>query len=242
MTDPPRFVTAPEHVRALDFDHVLVLINYRTSNVQCLLPNAAKLWHDAATTGQLTTLPPTLSTRLLATGFLRPSATPTPWPAPLPAKSAPASWGSAEHTAGTIHPAPSPGTLTATAALAAVLALTRLGPRSTALHRITTVLARVASTCRHPATHDQAEAAVRAVRRAGWYSPSRTACLEESAATVLFLASRRLSATWCHGVAPDPVRLHAWVQTDDGSPAAEPPSTHAYTPALTIGGHHQHQL
>ncbi|WP_274919155.1 lasso peptide biosynthesis B2 protein [Streptomyces sp. WZ-12] len=55
-----------------------------------------------------------------------------------------------------------------------------------------------------PATHDQAEAAVRAVHRAGWYSPARTAFLEESAAAVLLLASRRLSVTWCHGVAPDP--------------------------------------
>ncbi|MFB7635645.1 lasso peptide biosynthesis B2 protein [Streptomyces sp. NPDC056149] len=241
MTDPPPFGTAPAHIRALDFGHVLVLINYRTGKVQCLLPNAAKHWHDAAATGRLASLPPALSTQLLTAGLLRPSATPTPWPAPVPAKSAPASWGSAEHTAGTIHPAPSPGTITAAAALTAALTVKRLGPRSAALHRITTVLAKAASTCRRPATHDQAEAAVHAVRRASWYSPARTACLEESAATVLFLASRRLSVTWCHGVAPDPVRLHAWVQTDDGAPAAEPPSTHAYTPALTIGGHHQHR-
>ncbi|MER7150326.1 lasso peptide biosynthesis B2 protein [Streptomyces lydicus] len=49
-------------------------------------------------------------------------------------------------------------------------------------------------------------------------------------------------ATWCHGVAPDPIRLHAWVQTDNGAPVAEPPSTLAYTAALTIGARHQHQL
>ncbi|WP_459250002.1 lasso peptide biosynthesis B2 protein [Streptomyces youssoufiensis] len=73
------------------------------------------------------------------------------------------------------------------------------------------------------------------------HSPARTACLEESAATVLLLAARRLSVTWCHGVAPDPVRLHAWVETDDGVPVAEPPSTFGYTPALTIGGRHQQQ-
>ncbi|MFE5591189.1 lasso peptide biosynthesis B2 protein [Streptomyces sp. NPDC056549] len=78
------------------------------------------------------------------------------------------------------------------------------------------------STAVRPATPEQAESAVLAVRRAAWFSPARTACLEESAAVVLLLASRRRSVVWCHGVAPDPVRLHAWVQTDDGTPAAEP--------------------
>ncbi|WP_369357889.1 lasso peptide biosynthesis B2 protein [Streptomyces sp. cg2] len=242
MADPPRFATAPDHVRALDFGHVLVLINYRTGRVQCLRPDAAAFWHGAAATGRLETVPTALSTRLLADGLLSPSTTPTPWPAPLRAKAATASWGSTEHDAGAVRPTPSRGTATAAAALATVLALKRLGSSSTALRRITTTLAKAASTCRHPATHDQATAAVRAVRRAGWYSPARTACLEESAATVLLLASRGLSVTWCHGVAPDPVRLHAWVQTDDGNPVAEPPSTLAYTPALTIGGHHQHRL
>lgn len=242
MPDSPRFATAPDHVRAMDFGHILVLINYHTGNVTCLLPNAAKHWHEAASTGRLELLPPTLGTQLLVTGLLAPSANLAPWPAPLQAKAAAASWGGAEHDAGAVRPAPGCGTTAATAALTAVLAIKRFGHRSTALHRLTTTLARATSTCRSPATHDQAEAAVRAVRWAGWYSPARTACLEESAATVLLLASRRLSVTWCHGVAPDPVRLHAWVQTDDGTPAAEPPSTHAYTPALTIGGHHQHQL
>ncbi|MQS37048.1 lasso peptide biosynthesis B2 protein [Streptomyces katsurahamanus] len=72
-------------------------------------------------------------------------------------------------------------------------------------------------------------------------SPARTACLEESAAAVLLLASRRLSVTWCHGVAPDPVRLHAWLRTQDEILVAEPHSTLAYTPALTIGARHQRQ-
>ncbi|MFB8141820.1 lasso peptide biosynthesis B2 protein [Streptomyces parvus] len=56
------------------------------------------------------------------------------------------------------------------------------------------------------------------------------------------LATRRLSVVWCHGIAADPVRLHAWVQTVDGGLVAEPPSTRAYTPALTIGARHQHRL
>ncbi|MFF3258714.1 lasso peptide biosynthesis B2 protein [Streptomyces sp. NPDC002932] len=82
-------------------------------------------------------------------------------------------------------------------------------------------------------------AAVHAVRAAAWWSPGRTACLEESAAVVVLLAARRLQVTWCHGVAADPVRLHAWVQTVDERPVAEPPSTRAYTPVLTLGARHQ---
>ncbi|MGW8329911.1 hypothetical protein ACWGLE_18655 [Streptomyces sp. NPDC055897] len=37
------------------------------------------------------------------------------------------------------------------------------------------------------------------------------------------------------------MRLHAWVETEDGTPVAEPASTLAYTPVFTIGGSHQHQ-
>lgn len=81
------------------------------------------------------------------------------------------------------------------------------------------------------ASPTQATTAVQAVRRAGRYSPGRTACLEESLATVLLLATRRLGVTWCHGIASDPIRLHAWVQTMDGADVAEPASTRAYEKA-----------
>ncbi|MER5985750.1 lasso peptide biosynthesis B2 protein [Streptomyces sp. NPDC001787] len=69
----------------------------------------------------------------------------------------------------------------------------------------------------------------------------RCACLEESVAAVLVLASRRLGVRCCHGIASDPIRLHAWVQTMNGDDVAELSSTHAYTPVLTIGDRH-HQL
>jgi len=42
-------------------------------------------------------------------------------------------------------------------------------------------------------------------------------------------------------IKPATAPFHAWVQTEDGTPIAEPPSTLAYTPALTIGARHQHQ-
>ncbi|WP_221522121.1 lasso peptide biosynthesis B2 protein [Kitasatospora kifunensis] len=183
-------------------------------------------------------MPPALAAQLLDVGLLVPASAPAPWPSPVTACPVAASWGSAEHRAGIVRPARTRGA-GATAALTAVFAIKRAGSSRTAMYRVTTALRAAASSCRRPASPGEATAAVLAVRRAGWHSPVRTACLEESAAAVLLLASRRLSVTWCHGVASDPVRLHAWVQTEDGTPAAEPPSTLAYTPALTIGARHQ---
>ncbi|MFE7558353.1 lasso peptide biosynthesis B2 protein [Kitasatospora sp. NPDC057500] len=51
----------------------------------------------------------------------------------------------------------------------------------------------------------------------------------------------RLAVTWCHGIAADPVRLHAWVQTEDGTRVGEPDSTLAYAPLLVVGVRHQHR-
>ncbi|MEV0443528.1 lasso peptide biosynthesis B2 protein [Streptomyces spectabilis] len=131
----------------------------------------------------------------------------------------------AEHPAGTSRlRAPRGHGTAAAAALASVLAIKAVGPARYATQRITTALNTTASRCRHPATPAQATAAVLAVRHACWYSPARTACLEESAATMVLLAARGLSVAWCHGVAPVPVQLHAWVETEDGTPVAEPPS------------------
>ncbi|APE22252.1 MULTISPECIES: lasso peptide biosynthesis B2 protein [Streptomyces] len=157
----------------------------------------------------------------------------------LPAKPGPttapaASWGSSEHPAGLTRPADAWSPMAA-AALFVVLAVKNAGRRETTMRRVLRVVRAAHSFTIKPATVRQATAAVGAVRRAAWASPGRTACLEESAAVVLLLALRRRSVVWCHGVAPDPVRLHAWITTHDGLPVAEPPSTRAYTTALTFG-------
>ncbi|ONK13224.1 lasso peptide biosynthesis B2 protein [Streptomyces sp. MP131-18] len=243
MSDLPTNLTCPTHVRAIDFRHVLVLVDYRTGRVQCLLPAAAAQWTRAARTGTSDGMTPALLQRLLHTGMLTPTSTATPWP--TPADAAPTARRSAgtEYLAGASRPprAPLRASAAAATALAAVFALKHAGDAALAMQRVTTALMAAAVTGEHAATGEQIHAAVLAVRRVGWFSPGRTACLEESAAATLLLASRRLSATWCHGVAPDPVRLHAWVQTADGDPVAEPPTTRAYTPVLTIGGTHHHQ-
>ncbi len=63
--------------------------------------------------------------------------------------------------------------------------------------------------------------------------PFRVACLEEIAAAMLVLALTGRRAGWCHGVAADPIRLHAWI-TLDGQPVAEPANTARYIPLLQI--------
>ncbi|MEW1865980.1 lasso peptide biosynthesis B2 protein [Streptomyces sp. NPDC088194] len=72
--------------------------------------------------------------------------------------------------------------------------------------------------------------------------PQDADLVEESVAAVLLLGARRLGVRWCHGIASDPIRLHAWVQTEDGADVAEPSSTCAYTPVLTIGDRHRQPL
>ncbi|MEV5581826.1 lasso peptide biosynthesis B2 protein [Streptomyces parvus] len=241
MTDVPPFAQAPRHVRAVAYPHLLVLIDYRTGQVQCLLPKAAAHWQEAARSGRLTAMPQPLAAHLIRTGALSPAREPTPWDAPLPAPSPAASWGGAEHPAGLTR-VTGPFSATAAVALAATWSITRVGRRKRAMNQLIRALqASSSATCR-PASPAEASDAVLAVRRTAWHAPVRTACLEESAAATFLLATRRLSVVWCHGIAADPVRLHAWVQTVDGGPVAEPPSTRAYTPALTIGAHHQHRL
>jgi hypothetical protein len=223
----------------VDFGHVLVLIDYRTGRVHCLLPEGAAWWRTAAVSGRLDALPPIIARQFLSAGLLVPASSAKPW---QPAVSAPvprASWGSTEHPAGLARPPRGPSAA-ASWALAAVFAVKRSGPAATTTRRLVTAVRLASSTCRRPATLGQATEAVEAVRRAGWRSPGRTACLEESVAAVLLLAARRLAVVWCHGVAADPVRLHAWVQTWDGTTAAEPGETRAYAPVLTIGDPHHH--
>jgi hypothetical protein len=241
MAEVPQFAAARSTIRSVDFGHVLVLIDYRNGRVRCLLPAAAAHWRDVALTGRLDAMPAALARTLLAGELLTPAGAPAPWETAMKASTPTASWGSIEHQVGLQRPGLTSlsATLSAAGALALVFAVEHAGPADTAMLRVTRLVT-AASTCRSTATPAEAATAVRAVRAAAWWSPGRTACLEESAAAVVLLAARRLQVTWCHGIAADPVRLHAWVQTVDGSPVAEPPSTLAYTPVLTLGARHQH--
>ncbi|WP_129789142.1 lasso peptide biosynthesis B2 protein [Promicromonospora panici] len=121
----------------------------------------------------------------------------------------------------------------AAAALVMTLAVRSLGPGELAMSRLTGLATTAANLTATPSPADEAERVVSAVRWASRWVPFRVACLEESIAAVLVLAARRRGVTWCHGVAPDPVQFHAWVQAH-GSPVAEPPTTNRYTVLLAI--------
>lgn len=237
MRELPEHLTAADFVRAVDYGHVTVLVDYRHGGVHCLLPPGGQAWARAARTGLSRDLPAQLASRMLATGLLRPTATPQPWPAPLTATAPRASWGSVEHTAGIDRPPPAtePARTLARNALNKVAAA-MAGEKSTTMHCVISLITSMLSADLPPATPAQAREAVLAVRRAGWYRRERTSCLETSAAAAILIASSRRSVTWCHGVAPDPVRLHAWLATADGEPVAEPESISNFTPVLTLGG------
>ncbi|WP_223839045.1 lasso peptide biosynthesis B2 protein [Nocardiopsis deserti] len=68
-----------------------------------------------------------------------------------------------------------------------------------------------------------------AVRKAGRLLPLRVACWEEAAATTVALRWAGYRSTFRHGVATDPVRLHAWVDVG-GRPVAESDDITDYTP------------
>lgn len=121
----------------------------------------------------------------------------------------------------------------AAVALIVTLAVRSLGPSERAMSRLTVLATTAAHLTATPSHDDEAERVVSAVRWASRWIPFRVACLEESIAAVLVLAARRRHVTWCHGVAPDPVQFHAWIQAH-GSPVAEPSTTSRYTVLRTI--------
>jgi hypothetical protein len=238
------YFVAPLHVVACDLGPVAVVVNYRTGAVCSLMRPARDLWtHLARTGGDVSTSDhldgPTaraLVDQLISAGLLTPSATPRPWPCPVEGAPPGPSWGTQEVAAGRAPlPRANPFTLaTAVLALLVVLFFRHCGRRGAGMARLITLLGWATSRTTRPATTARACRAVFAVRRAGLIAPGRVACLEESAAVVVMLALSRFRVTWRHGVAADPVRLHAWVETSGGELIAEPASTAQYTPLLAI--------
>lgn len=239
-----QYVTAPGHVSACDLGPATVLVNYRTGDVQALHGPPARWWAELAATGD-TSVPTTVdraSARALvgqlhAAGLLVSTDRPRPWPAPVAGQPIVPSWGTVEVQAGRtpIPRVPYRALPVAAVALAVVLAVTHGGRPSVRMARLTRLLGWAARRTLGPAPADRARQAVYAVRRVGLLAPGRVACLEESAAVVLMLAASRERVTWCHGVAADPIRLHAWVETDSQR-IAEPESTYRYTTLRTIPG------
>ncbi|MFI8942709.1 lasso peptide biosynthesis B2 protein [Streptomyces syringium] len=108
------------------------------------------------------------------------------------------------------------------------------GPRSGRFSR----LVRLACSGRalSSAGEEQVRHAVRAVRWASAVIPARWACLEQSTAAAVLLAAVGLRAEWRHGVATDPVRLHAWIADRAGRPVEEPADMSLYVVTYTPDG------
>lgn len=242
-----RYVTASAHVAAADLGPATVIVNYRSGNVETLIGPAARWWAELAATGD-TAAPAALdasSARALAAqltgaGLIMPAPSPRPFPAPVPGPPWEPSWGTREIPAGyePPPPVPRPETARAALALAAVLAVLAAGPRRTRMARLTRLLDAATRHAARPAAPERARQAVHAVRSAGLMMPGRVACIEESAAAALALAAAGQRVTWCHGAAADPVRLHAWIETDSRQPVAEPPSTTRCAVLRTIPARH----
>lgn len=238
----PRHVTVTEHASAVDLGPATVLVDYRTGEVQVLTGPSARWWAELAATGDTAT--PTaldassaraLVGQLHAAGLLASAERPRPWSAPVAGRPLLPSWGTQEVQAGRVPIPRVPYRVlpVAAVALAVVLAVAHVGRARARMARLTRLLRWAARRTVGPAPAERARKAAYAVRRAGLVAPGRVACLEESAAVVLMLAASRQRVTWCHGVAADPIRLHAWVETG-GQPIAEPESTRQYTPLRTI--------
>lgn len=157
-------------------------------------------------------------------------------PAPIAVNPAPPGWGTSE-TPACLPAAPRPGLRwlpRAAVAVGLTLAVRGIGPRQRAFPRLVG-LARAATGHRPFARRREAENAVRAVRWVARCVPARVACLEESIATLITLALSGHRADWCHGIATDPIRMHAWIEIN-GQPIDESASTGSHTPLIRIAG------
>ncbi|KOV38079.1 hypothetical protein ADK60_03050 [Streptomyces sp. XY431] len=231
----------PRYVRGLDFGHAVVLVNYLNGQVSTLPASAGMALRQAAEFGNARHLPEPLLKSLLTSGSLVRADRPRPSRNVRTVEAPKASWGGDEFRAGLTPPVPVPRawTLAAATALSVVHTVKAAGPEHQAMGRVLKLIHSASRTGhRRAATLSEAQRAVHAVRSAGWYSPGRTNCLEESAASVLLLRLTGRAAVWRHGIAPDPIRLHAWIETVEGTPVAEPTSVHLYTATLSIPGAH----
>lgn len=109
-----------------------------------------------------------------------------------------------------------------------------LGPRNGRLGRLVTLacLGRRLP----PAPTGHVRAALDSIRYVSTCLPGRWACLEQSVATAFLITLTGRRAEWRHGLATDPVRLHAWLADGEGRPVGEGPDIGAYTPIHTTDG------
>lgn len=236
------FVTRPSHIHTADLGTLTALIDTRTGRVETLLGWTHHAWRALARTGDPAAVGETLDSaqvvelvrRLVADGLLELAPQPQPW-SDVTVTATQSSWGTHEVPASTALPerAGIKETILAGAAVAAVLLVRATAPRRRSFSRIIRLIDTSTRRATRAADVAHVAEALHWVRNVALIMPFRVACLEETAAAMLVLALSGRRAGWCHGIAADPIRLHAWI-TVDGQPVAEPDSTSRYTPLLRV--------
>lgn len=230
-----RPVAPPDCVRAADLGPLIVIVNYRTGGHHTLSGQACDLWRALATTGdaETTAMGIEIVNQMMRRGLLTEVPTAQSWP-PSPVTFSTASWGTVERDAclPRLPPISRRWRIRGALALLATLAVREAGRPGRCFARVLALL-RFAARYGRPASVEQALSALNGVRHAARFFPARIACLEESVAAMLALTLAGYRATWCHGVATDPLRLHAWIEAD-GKRAGEPASTELFTPIMRV--------
>jgi Transglutaminase-like superfamily len=212
---------------------VALIVDYRDGEVTLLADDVMRAWYACVephhASASLRPVDPHHEYFAEQGWLVSPGAHLDSAPAPIPLAEPVPSWGTQEAVAELLPPGDFPrhwGLLGFTSVLVVLLAR-ELGPanRQFARLRWLTRLGRSLPL----ATDDQAMYAVRAVRHAARLLPARVACLEESVAVTMVLAAMGKRSSWRHGVAVDPVRLHAWIADRSGEPVEEPADTAQYT-------------
>jgi hypothetical protein len=195
----------PSVVIAADTGQAIILLDVRTGRVRALAGPARTEWRARH-----------------------------PVPAPIPVEAAAATWGTSETPAALPALAAPSGRWAVRAVAAIIITLTArsAGTRHRAFARMVSLAGAAAGRRRAAAPHE-AQAALQAVRWTAQFVPARIACLEESVAATVALALAGQQADWRHGIACDPVRMHAWIETR-GQPVGEPASTSAYTTLICV--------
>jgi Transglutaminase-like superfamily len=236
----------PTHVKSADVGSAIVVLDIRTGVVEVISgwgrilwleqvcgarPEGAVGWPAMSSQDR-----DSLTRQWCSTGLLVEAETAQEWEMPTVPPTRP-SWGTQEVPAA-LPPRLRLSTsraLQAGLACGTVLIVRAAGRRCRAFARLLRVITLLAHLTWRPATAEQASQRLHWVRSFASILPCRFACLEETAAAVLLLALRGRGVGWCHGIAADPIRLHAWLVVE-GRPVAEPDSTNRYAPLLSIRG------
>jgi Transglutaminase-like superfamily len=227
MSPPADGLIPSTQLRTIRTAHCVVVVDYVTGAVELMMGEAEQAWLTCVN-GDGTRDDPRVSD-WIRRGWLIPGIPDANTTRTTRVSDPITSWGTQEVLAFLPSPEPCPWRwrLAALPVLVLTIAVQHHGFKRHKFRRMLRLCR--AGTRLPPATTRQARNAVLAVRWAARLVPARVACLEESVTGVLLLAAAGRRGGWRHGIATDPIRLHAWIVDAEGNPVAEPTGTGQYT-------------